>query len=89
VLQESCTPLHVACSCRSVDAALCLLNAEATTDLLDNVIITLNYCRKQTAFCLTNESERIDKNLHYEVYFFEIFGKIYLNTFVYVKCVYV
>jgi len=41
VLQEGCTALHVACSCRCIDVALCLLNAQAALDLLDNVISTL------------------------------------------------
>jgi len=38
MVQEDCTPLHVACSCRCVDAALCLLNAQAAVDLIDNVM---------------------------------------------------
>ena len=46
LLQEGCTALHVACSCRSVDVALLLLNAQAAVDLLDNVInITITICK--------------------------------------------
>ena len=46
VLQEGCTALHVACSCRGVDVALFLLNAGAAFDLLDNVIsIITNFSR--------------------------------------------
>jgi len=45
VLQEDCTPLHIACLCRCVDAALLLIKAEASLDLTDNVIsIFTNYC---------------------------------------------